>query len=116
MKSTLNAITLCILSLPSSFALANGEMEVITVRAQANQFDISTQQATASVSLPDVSDWLLSVPGANANKNGQISGIAQYRGYYGDQVAVAIDGLFSIIMQSSSVIVLKTDPSGLTTL
>lgn len=96
MKSTLNAITLCILSLPSSFALANGEMEVITVRAQSNQFDISTQQATASVSLPDVSDWLLSVPGANANKNGQISGIAQYRGYYGDQVAVAIDGVKQI--------------------
>ncbi|MFY8350660.1 TonB-dependent receptor domain-containing protein [Pseudoalteromonas sp. SSM20] len=96
MKSTLNAITLCILSVPSTFVLANGEMEVITVSTQIQQFEISTEQATASVSLPDVSDWLLSVPGANANKNGQISGIAQYRGYYGDQVAVAIDGVKQI--------------------
>lgn len=96
MKSTLNAITLCILSLPSTFVLANGEMEVITVSTQIQQFEISTEQAAASVSLPDVSDWLLSVPGANANKNGQISGIAQYRGYYGDQVAVAIDGVKQI--------------------
>ena len=96
MKSSLNAITLCILSLPSTFVLANGEMEVITVSTQIQQFEISTEQATASVSLPDVSDWLLSVPGANANKNGQISGIAQYRGYYGDQVAVVIDGVKQI--------------------
>ncbi|TMO81337.1 TonB-dependent receptor [Pseudoalteromonas spongiae] len=96
MKSTLNTITLCILSLSSSLVFAKSDMEVITVSSHINQFALSTEQAKASVSLPDVSDWLLSVPGANANKNGQISGIAQYRGYYGDQVAVAIDGVKQI--------------------
>ncbi|KPV98322.1 Vitamin B12 transporter BtuB [Pseudoalteromonas sp. P1-9] len=96
MKSTLNTITLCILSLSSSLVFAKPDMEVITVSSHINQFALSTEQAKASVSLPDVSDWLLSVPGANANKNGQISGIAQYRGYYGDQVAVAIDGVKQI--------------------
>ena len=93
MKSTLNLITFCILSLATTSVVAAADMQVITVSAQKNPTHYSTEQATASISAPDVSDWLLSVPGANANKNGLISGIAQYRGYYGDQVAVAIDGV-----------------------
>ena len=39
----------------------------------------------------DSATALKELPGANVNKNGSITGIAQYRGMYGDRVAVSID-------------------------
>lgn len=41
----------------------------------------------------DTAELLRQLPGANLNANGALTGIAQYRGLYGDRVAVAIDGL-----------------------
>lgn len=43
--------------------------------------------------LVDTATALKDVPGANVNRNGAITGIAQYRGMYGDRVAVGIDEL-----------------------
>ncbi len=43
--------------------------------------------------LVDSSAVLKDIPGANVNSNGLITGIAQYRGMYGDRVAVTIDQL-----------------------
>lgn len=41
----------------------------------------------------DVAESLARLPGADANVNGRISGVAQYRGMYGDRVAVTVDGI-----------------------
>ncbi|MBT8097024.1 MAG: hypothetical protein KJO19_08290, partial [Woeseia sp.] len=41
--------------------------------------------------LVDSATALKDVPGANVNSNGLITGIAQYRGMYGDRVAIDID-------------------------
>ena len=41
----------------------------------------------------DSATVLKDIPGANVNSNGLITGIAQYRGMYGDRVAVDIDQL-----------------------
>ncbi len=41
--------------------------------------------------LVDTATVLKNIPGANVNQNGTITGIAQYRGMYGDRVAVTID-------------------------
>jgi len=43
--------------------------------------------------LVDTATVLKEIPGANVNSNGAITGIAQYRGMYGDRVAVDIDQL-----------------------
>ena len=43
--------------------------------------------------LVDTATILKDVPGANVNANGALTGIAQYRGMYGDRIAVAIDHL-----------------------
>ena len=43
--------------------------------------------------LIDTATVLRDIPGANVNSNGPITGIAQYRGMYGDRVAVDVDGL-----------------------
>lgn len=44
-----------------------------------------------AVSQTDSASLLKSMPGANINSNGPITGIAQYRGLFGDRVAVSLD-------------------------
>jgi iron complex outermembrane receptor protein len=41
----------------------------------------------------DAATVLKDIPGANVNRNGVVTGIAQYRGMYGDRVAIGIDSL-----------------------
>ncbi|MBT8107422.1 MAG: TonB-dependent receptor [Gammaproteobacteria bacterium] len=41
----------------------------------------------------DTASVLKDVPGANVNTNGPITGIAQYRGMFGDRISVAIDDM-----------------------
>lgn len=41
----------------------------------------------------DVAEAFARLPGANRNQNGRLTGIAQYRGMFGDRVSVSIDGL-----------------------
>ena len=41
--------------------------------------------------LVDTATVLKEVPGANVNANGPLTGIAQYRGMFGDRIAVVID-------------------------
>ncbi|MDJ0793687.1 MAG: TonB-dependent receptor [Woeseiaceae bacterium] len=41
----------------------------------------------------DTASMLKDVPGANVNNNGPITGIAQYRGMFGDRISVAIDDM-----------------------
>jgi iron complex outermembrane receptor protein len=44
----------------------------------------------------DTAELLRQLPGANLNANGALTGIAQYRGLYGDRVAISIDGLGTV--------------------
>jgi iron complex outermembrane receptor protein len=55
---------------------------------------VSTSLAKVEVDremLVDTATVLKDIPGANVNANGPITGIAQYRGMYGDRVSVVID-------------------------
>lgn len=51
----------------------------------------STRVEVAREMLVDTARALKDIPGANVNSNGLITGIAQYRGMYGDRIAVDID-------------------------
>jgi len=69
------------------------ELEVITITNQRHHgLEGMKGYAQGHTSAPDLADWLTSVPGANINSNGPITGIAQYRGLYGDRVAASLDG------------------------
>ena len=70
---------------------ANSGIEIITITAPKLIYS-ETALAEGNLVMPDVADWLKTVPGANINKNGPITGIAQYRGMYGDRVAKSISG------------------------
>jgi len=69
------------------------DIEVITITNQRHS-GIKNHKGFAQghTSVPDLADWLTSVPGANINSNGPITGIAQYRGLYGDRVSTSLDG------------------------
>src|SRR5690606_29504228 len=41
---------------------------------------------------PDTGALLKKMPGANVNKNGELTGAAQYRGMHGDRVNVSVNG------------------------
>ncbi|MBL1321712.1 MAG: TonB-dependent receptor [Methylophaga sp.] len=45
------------------------------------------------ISVPDTGELLKKLPGANINRNGPLTSIAQYRGLFGDRVNVLIDGV-----------------------
>ncbi|MBL4899168.1 MAG: TonB-dependent receptor [Colwellia sp.] len=69
------------------------EIEVFTITNQRHHgLEGIKGYAQGHTSAPDLADWLMSVPGANINSNGPITGIAQYRGLYGDRVAASLDG------------------------
>jgi iron complex outermembrane receptor protein len=78
------------LTLPSLSAFAEN-VEIITIEAPKLTYS-SSAFAEGNLVMPDVADWLKTVPGADINKNGPITGIAQYRGMFGDRVAKSISG------------------------
>lgn len=69
------------------------DFEVITITNQRHHLlENNEAYAKGQTSEPDLANWLSSVPGANINSNGPVTGIAQYRGLYGDRIAVSLDG------------------------
>ena len=57
---------------------------------------LTTQAATIAVEreiVVDTAEAFSRLPGADRNQNGRLTGIAQYRGMFGDRVSVNIDGL-----------------------
>ena len=52
-----------------------------------------TQVEVNQEMLVDTAAVLKDIPGANVNANGPVTGIAQYRGMYGDRISVVIDHL-----------------------
>ncbi|WP_223670376.1 TonB-dependent receptor plug domain-containing protein [Kangiella shandongensis] len=64
--------------------------DVIVVRAERVGEDLHLAEADPVSA--DVASWLKSVPGANVNRNGPVTGIAQYRGMFGDRISKSIGG------------------------
>ncbi len=69
---------------------ADEGIDVITVTSKKSQQD-DIELVYDIPSQVDLARWLKSVVGAEVNANGPITGIAQYRGLFGDRVAVAVD-------------------------
>ncbi len=86
-------------ALTTSMAIAMtaeaGAPATITVEGKAiEQLDSVTITPSEQTYTPtDTAEVLKTVPGANVNKNGPLTGIAQYRGMYGPRVNVQVDGL-----------------------
>jgi len=70
------------------------DIEVITITNQRHHLGLDNNESYAQgkTTEPDLANWLMSVPGANVNSNGPVTGIAQYRGLYGDRISTTLDG------------------------
>lgn len=65
-------------------------VEVIEYIDNQSIVKILPEQAQSAI---DTADVLKKIAGANVNRNGPLSGIAQYRGLFGERVNVKIDGI-----------------------
>ncbi len=87
----------CALTMNVAIAMAAqaDEPTIIKVEGDAiEQLDSVTIKPSEQTYTPtDTAEVLKAVPGANVNKNGPMTGIAQYRGMYGTRVNVQVDGL-----------------------
>ena len=54
-------------------------------------FPVDLEQAP--ITTPDSAELLKRAPGANVNRNGPLTGLAQYRGMYADRVNVQVNGI-----------------------
>ena len=77
----------------AAFAQANQDtsFEEITIQAFPLSNEISTDLSNNPIPSSDSAEVLKRMPGANANGNGPITGIAQYRGLFGDRISVKLD-------------------------
>jgi iron complex outermembrane receptor protein len=81
----------CCAILSSSLLAVERSVEYILVQGERDMsvWSVDAEQLPPN---PDVARWLKGLPGADVNSNGPVTGIAQYRGLYGDRVNVAIGG------------------------
>lgn len=69
----------------------HSDMEEVNVTGIQTKPTMSLDITPKNEPVIDTASLLTKVPGANINKNGAITGIAQYRGLYGDRVSINID-------------------------
>jgi len=98
MKFPINTAIAAVLLLP---ALAGAQQPPNEAETDVDEVvvigrSVSTSLAQIEVDqemLVDTATVLKDIPGANVNANGPVTGIAQYRGMYGDRISVVIDHL-----------------------
>lgn len=72
--------------------LAMAESGIETIEVIGAQTQTALLATDNNIFTADSADILKNIPSANVNKNGPLTGIAQYRGMYGDRVNVLING------------------------
>ena len=70
----------------------NDTIDEIVVLEQQLSYDVAAVVVEREPAI-DTAEVLRRLPGADSNYNGRLTGIAQYRGMFGDRVSVNIDGL-----------------------
>lgn len=79
------------LVLPLSALAEHPQLPDITVKGSAMRTGTFGSAPDSSV-FKDTATLLKRIPGANVNRNGPLTGIASYRGMYGNRINISIDG------------------------
>ena len=91
MEKRILATVISVLSASPSLA-DHSELPEVVVTGRYSTIDFSYTRNSEQLQHPDSSALLSTIPGANINRNGPLTGIVQYRGAYGNRVNVTIDG------------------------
>lgn len=89
-KFAMKALPLSILVSTLAMAQEAPNVEEIVVVGVRDTHTVITDDTM--VAPADTAQLLRKMPGANINKNGELTGIAQYRGMYGDRIQVYVNG------------------------
>ncbi len=91
LKTKISLAIAVVLSVPVQAFAEHQELPTIVVEGS---YERPGTFATApdSSGLKDTASLLERVPGANVNRNGPLTGIAAYRGMYGNRINVSVDG------------------------
>lgn len=76
----------------SAMAEQLNNLETIEVVGHLNQSSLNIDIQSTLDSSPDYRDSLSRLPGVDVNGNGPVTGIPQYRGLFGERLAISIDG------------------------
>lgn len=89
-KFAVRTLPLMILLNSAAQAQDAPRVQEITVIGVRDTHTVVTEDTL--VAPPDTAQLLRKMPGANINKNGELTGIAQYRGMFGDRIRVSVNG------------------------
>ena len=89
--TALVSIFLATLTTNTSVYAEHSDIEEVNIIRQQTKSVLSLEISPNNEPVVDAASLLKKVPGANINGNGAITGIAQYRGLYGDRVSINID-------------------------
>ncbi len=92
MNTKVTFVSAAVAAIFSASSFAEHDIETITITGQKTKVAVNTESATGNTINPDAASWLEVIPGAGVNRNGAITGVAQYRGLYGDRVSVKMNG------------------------
>ena len=100
----LGQLALCCGITMSTQAIAQTEIPETTVTgtAEAGLATLQELQRSQAEYNPDVADWVKSMPGADVNSNGPLSGLVQYRGMFGERVKILLDDVEAVAGCSNS--------------
>ena len=93
MKTELSLAIAGILAVPLVVQADVGQEQLPTIVVEGSAMRAGTfGTAPDSSGLKDTASLLKRVPGANVNRNGPLTGVASYRGMFGNRVNISIDG------------------------
>lgn len=92
MKTKITIFTSALLtSAIANVHAGHGDVEEVNITGYQPKSSLSLEITPKGEPAIDTASLLTKVPGANLNSNGVVTGIAQYRGLYGDRVSINID-------------------------
>ncbi|WP_305907321.1 TonB-dependent receptor [Methylomarinum sp. Ch1-1] len=91
MKTKISLAVASALAIPLQASAEHQELPTIVVEGTYERPG-TFSTAPDSSGLKDTASLLERVPGANVNRNGPLTGIAAYRGMYGNRINISVDG------------------------
>ncbi len=91
MNTKLSLAIATVLAIPLQASAEHEQLPTIVVEGSAMRAG-TFGTAPDSSGLKDTASLLKRVPGANVNRNGPLTGIASYRGMFGNRINISIDG------------------------
>jgi len=91
LKTKLSLAIASVLAIPFQVSAEHEHLPTIVVEGSAMRAG-TFGTAPDSSGLKDTASLLKRVPGANVNRNGPLTGIASYRGMFGNRINISIDG------------------------